>query len=149
MLGVADCRARSWKVPVSIAVFATLHRLTYRSLKRLHRILTGASTLTRMKNGLRVSISSTPSSQISVVTQRCCQRFVTKSIKASTVEKVLSLPLVLLVVRLSTGKQACDADFSTSGVAAVRSRYKLEKACCSTRYSATEFLPAQIPLQHR
>lgn len=112
--------------------------MTYRSLKRLHRILTGASTPTRMKKGLRESISNTSSSQMSVITQRCCHLFVTKSIKASTVGKVLSLAWV----------SQCVADVSTCGVAAVRARYNLEKPCCSTRYSATEHLPAQIPLQH-
>lgn len=121
--------------------------MTYRSLKRVHRILTGASTLTRMKKGLRESLSNTPSSQTSVVTHRCCHRLVTKSIRASTVGKVSSSTLFSVVVRLGTGKRAWDANFSTSGVAAVRARYSLEKACCSTRKSATEFFPAQIPLQ--
>jgi hypothetical protein len=62
---------------------------TYLSVKRFHLILTGASTLTRMKKGLRCSISKTHSSQTSVVTQRSDQRVVTKSTRESTVENIL------------------------------------------------------------
>lgn len=61
--------------------------LTYRSTRRLHRRLTGASTLTRIKKGRFCSCSKIASSQTSVVTQRCCQFLVTKSKRCSTDRK--------------------------------------------------------------
>jgi hypothetical protein len=43
------------------------------------------------------------------------------------------------------GTCALDADFSTSGVAAVRARRMRLNWCRSTRYEAMDDLPAQMP----
>lgn len=58
-------------------------------LQRCHRRLNGASTLTRKKEGRRKSFSKTLSSQISVVTHRCCHRLVMKSTSSSTLVKAM------------------------------------------------------------
>ena len=69
-----------------------------RAWKRLHRTLTGASTLTRMKKGRRSSLSSIDSVWISVVTQRSRHRFVTKSRSSSVLEKVYCLIVVVPLI---------------------------------------------------
>ena len=63
---------------------------THRSWRRFHRRLTGASTLTRTKNGRLKRFSKTFSFHTSVVTQRCCHFFVTKSSRDSTQAKEFS-----------------------------------------------------------
>jgi len=92
---------------------------TNRSLNRRHRKLTGASTLTRRKNGRRSSVSTALSSHISVVTQRSLHLSVTKSSNSSTLANVWLASRGLAV----EGRLAFEADFSTAGVVAVRARY--------------------------
>jgi hypothetical protein len=100
-----------------------------RSVKRFQRTLTGASTLTKRKNGRRRRASTTASSQMSVVTQRSRQRSVTKSMRASTLAKVCWAPALWV------------SEFS----ATVRARCRRVKPCSSTRNEAIDDLPAQIP----
>lgn len=113
-----------------------------RSVKRFHRTLTGASTLTNRKKGRRNKASTTLSSQMSVVTHRSCHLKVTKSSSVSTSWKVDCSSS-----ERASGEGTCalDADFSTAGVVAVRARRIRLKLCSSTRYEAIEDLPAQIP----
>lgn len=114
----------------------------HRSLNLCHRTLTGASTLTRRKNGLLKSASTTLSSHISVVTHRSLHRRVTNSSSASTSGKVCCSSEE---PGSADGTCTFDADFSTAGVAAVRARRMRLKPCSSTRYEAMEDLPAQMP----
>lgn len=65
------------------------------SVYRFHRRLTGASTLTRRKKGRWMRWSRVAPSQISVVTQCSCHRFVTKSKSKSTLSKKKSGDCVL------------------------------------------------------
>lgn len=105
-----------------------------RAWNRSKRIVTGASTEMRMKNGRRISTSRMTSSWMSVVTHRCCQRFVTKS------------------TRLWTSGNVCDWPVEPPLTDAVASedllcRYSGWNPWWSIRYSATVCLPAQIPPQ--
>jgi hypothetical protein len=100
-----------------------------RSVKRFQRTLTGASTLTKRKNGRRRRASTTASSQMSVVTQRSRQRSVTKSMRASTLAKVCWAPALWV----------------SESSATVRARCRRVKPCSSTRNEAIDDLPAQIP----
>ena len=109
---------------------------TYRSLKRFHRKLTGASTLTRMKNGRRRRFSRISSFHISVMTQRCFQALVTNSSSESTSEKDLWSDSLTSLTSLSR---------SSSLLSLFWTKASLENSCFSTKYSATEFFPAQIP----
>ena len=62
-----------------------------RARYRFQRSLTGASTLIKMKNGRRRSLSNMASLCISVVTHRSRHRFVTKSRSSSVVLKTCLL----------------------------------------------------------
>lgn len=108
----------------------------YRSLKRFHRKLTGASTLTRMKNGRLKRCSRISSFHMSVMTQRCFQFLVTNSSNESTSQNDVwsgsSAPFTSLSRRSAI-------------LSIFWSKPSLQKSCFSTRYSATEFFPAQIP----
>lgn len=117
-----------------------------RSVKRLHRTLTGASTLTRRKNGRRSRASTTSWSQMSVVTHRSFHLNVTSSNSESMSGNVYSASSVVVA---SAGTVAFEADFSTDGVAAVRAKRMRLKPCSWTRYEAIEDLPAQIPGIHQ
>lgn len=103
----------------------------YRFLRRFHRMLTGASTLTRMKDGRLNRFSNMFSSHTSVITQRCCHCFVTKSNRDCTQAKEFSLA------------SCCSTSSSGDGC---RARCSLTNPTFSVRYSATEFFPAQIPI---
>lgn len=104
----------------------TRRRDAYRDLKRSQRMLTGASTLTSMKDGRRSRTSNTVSSQMSVVTQRSLHFNVTKSSRASAVSKWCSL---IASGRVPVGTCSSDCDRSTDGVAAGRDRYRRLKPC--------------------
>ena len=113
----------------------------HRFWKRRHLTLTGASTLTRMKNGLCSNISTTCSSHMSVVTQRSCHLLVTKSSKPS-----MSAKACIGSVSGDPGKRMSAALFSTAGAELVRARDIRWNACFLTRQLATECLPAQMPV---
>jgi hypothetical protein len=115
----------------------------HRSLNLCHRTLTGASTLTRRKNGLLNSASTTVSSHISVVIQRSLHLRVTKSSSESISEKECCESTEFASAE---GTCAFEADFSMAGVAAFRARRRRLKSCSSTRYDAIEDLPAHIPV---
>jgi hypothetical protein len=116
---------------------------TYRLLKRCHRTVTGASTLTRRKKGRRSRTSTTCSSNMSVVTHRSCHLNVTKSSNLSTSGNVCWVSASLESSNKGTG--TFEADFSTAGIAAVRARRRRVNWCSSMRYEAIDALPAQMP----
>ena len=93
----SDWRRKSSRLGVSVGDFAFCRRVW----KRFQRTLTGASTLTKMKNGRRRSLSKVDSVGIWVVTQRSFHLLVTKS-KRSSVELNVCLGFVLPGVLLST-----------------------------------------------
>jgi hypothetical protein len=115
----------------------------HRSLNLCHRTLTGASTLTRRKNGRLSNASTTVSSHISVVTHRSLHLKVTKSSNESMSKKICSASKSSA---FTEGTCAFDADFSTAGVAVWRVRRMRLKSCSSTRYEAIKDLPAQMPV---
>lgn len=110
---VSDFRRKSSRLRLSAEGF------DFRSLSwnRSHRILTGASTLTRIKNGRRKSLSSISSVCISVVTHLSLHRFVTKSSRSSVVLNVCSAGTVLGLMPLNWGTTCVNLWFSSSLIA--------------------------------
>lgn len=101
-----------------------------RALNRCHRTLTGASTLTRRKKGRLIRASTTVSSHISVRTNRSLHLSVTNSSSASTSGNVRPDAAGDFA---GEGTRVFEADFSSGGVAAVRTRRRRVKWCSSTR----------------
>lgn len=121
-------------------------RRTNRSENRFQRRLTGASTLTSRKKGRRINRSRIAPSAMSVVTQRSCHRFVTKSRSDSGVENTNSdgvVPFLSILDAWSrrwsfASRVAFWLDWFVSS--------KSWKPWCWIRYSAIACLPAQMPL---
>lgn len=126
----------------SAICFVAVSWQPYRSLNLCHRTLTGASTLTKRKNGRLSKASTTLLSHISLVTHRSLHLSVTNSSNESMSEKVCSSSVGR---GPADGTWAFEADFSTAGVAALRARCMRLNWCSSTRYEAMDDLPAQMP----
>jgi len=73
---------------------------THLSTNRLHRILIGASTLTRKKKGKIKNLSKVSSSQRCVVTNLSRQRGITYALNSSTVSNTRGSRLAFLLAEL-------------------------------------------------
>ena len=134
---------RRWHLCNAISKGVGFNPRTYRSLNRRYRRDIGASTATARKNGLLSKLSSVASSWISVSTQCSRHRFVTKSISESMSGKVRPrVPFSSVTV----GRNRSISSGLFDGSAALDGRWRRRNWWSWTRYSATECLPAQMPV---
>lgn len=108
-----------------------------------HRRLTGASTLTRRKNGRRRSRSNVEPSQISAVTQRSFHLRVTNSRSFSIFSNLRSVRALIAVC----ASPARPLGSLSNMLAALLTRYSGLKPSFWIRKSAIACFPAQTPSQ--